>query len=205
MAKRLGISHAGYPNIAVYGPGDEYLGRIVGFGGTDSWFSQLKAVQAVGDELAELRRAAEEDPARWMDVAAAVAAIPDRSDDALQILEKIPEAQRDTDAFRSMKARLEADAAWLPVKEKLKELLQGVRSKDAAVEKAPVVFETVDGYLAAHDVAGSDGTAGALTVKAFFLHLTDQRAEAIEVARKLLGEHPESSQVDTILSRLPWQ
>lgn len=205
MSEKLGISQEGYPNIAVYGVGDEYVGRVIGFGGTDSWFGQLKDVHGVAERLASAKADAEADPSKWLDVAKLLSSIPDRGADALKVLDNVPEAMQKSEAFKTAKARLMAETAWPAAKEKAMALMQGVGSREEAAKRAPEVIGAIDAYLEEHDGTGAEGVAAALATKGFFLFLSDQRAEAIEVAKKLLAEHPDSPQVEQILRSLPWR
>ena len=205
MAKRLGIAQEGYPNVAIYGAGDEYLGRVIGFGGTDSWFGQLKDRQAVGEQLAELNTAAEKDPKAWLEVAAFVAKIPDRSADALAILDKVPAKLQKSDEYKQVRAGLKADAAWAEAHKGVLELMQGVRSREAAVSKAGDIIEKIDAFLADHGETGAEAVAAALSAKGFFLGLSGQDDKALEVLKTLFQEFPDSPQVKGLVNALTWR
>ncbi len=204
MAPKLGITMHGYPTIVVYGPGEELIGTVGGFGGKDSWFAQLKEVQSVGDKLVELKSAAEKDPAKWLDVAEMVSKIPGRADDALAILDRVPEKVKASEAYKTAKAGLEADVAWVEVHQKVLDLMQGVRSREQALEKAPDILAALDGYLGKYEDTGAQQVAAALAAKGFFLFLKDDRGEASKIARILLEKYPDSDAVERMLGSLPW-
>lgn len=205
MSQQLGISQEGYPNIAVYGADDGYLGRVIGFGGTESWFAQLQDVQTMGRKLDELRAAAKDDPSKLVELARTLADIPTRAPDAMEVLESAPASLKKSKDFKEARVQIAAAADWVAAERTISEAMEGVRSREAAVGKAPVVLEAVNAYLEAHGDVVAPPVARALATKGFFLFLADRRDEAIEVTKQLLEKHPDSPQVEQILGRLPWQ
>ncbi len=202
MSDRLGIAQVGYPNIAVYDPAAEYVGRVVGFGGTESWFQQVQETMAVSEKLTEAKATAEKDPAAWVAVAEVLVSIPDRAKDAIAALDNVPARKQKSAEFKSAKARIGARAGWGELEKELSGLLQGVRTKEAAAAKAPAGIELVDAFLKEHEGASSEVDPAALAKKGFFLVILDKDEEALAIAKRLLNDYPESDAAKALLRGL---
>jgi hypothetical protein len=201
-ATKLGISIGGYPVVAVYAAGPEYVGQVDGFGGRDWWFDKVKAAVATGEALTAAKAKAEKDPAQWLGVAELLAKVPNRTADAKATLEKVPEKSRTTKEYKQLSASLGATAAWAETLKTVRESFAGVRSVEVAKEKAGKALETIDAFLKAHLGASPEIDAAALSKKAGYLGFLDREKEAVEIARKLLEKYPESEAVDRILAAL---
>jgi hypothetical protein len=210
FAKKLGITQVGYPNVAVYDAGSEFLGRIIGFPGKDPWFEEVKNTWGVGEKLAAAKAKAEKDPAAWAEVATILSEIDDRLGDALAALEKVPEAKRAKD-YKATKALLLAKETWSKVDPLINEMFQAAMkdvgndpAKRSEVMKtvAPKGLEVVESFLKSHQGADPKLDAAAWAKKGFFLVLLEKKAEAAEIVRKILKEWPDSDQARAILGAM---
>lgn len=201
FAPKLGLPNEGYPNIAVYDGENEYLGRVVGFGGRDPWFENVKTTWSVSDRIHDAKAKAEKDPAAWAEVATVLDGIPCREEDALAAFEKIPEAKRGTD-FGKTKASYAAKASWAGVDRAWAQTRQGFKTPDAAKAALPKALEAVEAWMKDHAGADAKADAAAWARKGAFLVGLDRKAEAVEVALKLLKEWPESPQAQGMLRGL---
>lgn len=202
LAKKLGIADQGYPNVAVYDAESEYLGRVVGFGGKDPWFQEVKDVVQVGETLAEAKKKAAGDPAKWVDVAEVLKTIPDRAKDALAALEKVPAKAKKSKQYKAAEASIGARVAWSGTESTIDDLMKEVRSREAAQEVAPKAIEALDAFLKAHQGADKETDPAALAKKGFFLMLLDRAKEAVPLAKKILEEYPDSQQAKALLGGL---
>jgi hypothetical protein len=201
FAAKLGLPNEGYPNVAVYDGAGEYLGRVIGFGGKDPWFANVKEVWKVGEVLGEAREAARKDPAKWALYATAVGEIPGREKDALDALEKVPAAKRGKD-FAATKASFAARAAWAATDRDAKAALQGVKSPDDMKKAAPKALALVESWLQEHAGKNPKTDPTALARKGFFLVVLEKKAEAAEIAAKILKDFPDSKEALSILRAL---
>ncbi len=201
FAAKLGLSQEGYPNIAVYDAESEYLGRVIGFGGRDPWFKQVKDTWQVGEKLAGAKADAAKDPAAWAAFAALVAEIPGREKDALAAIEKIPEASRGKD-YAATRAGLAARFAWTDVEKALRASAKDAKSPDDLKKAAPKGLELIDGWLKDHGGANAKSDPAAWARKGGLLVLLERKSEAIEIATKILHDWPESPQAQALLRGL---
>ncbi len=211
-AKKLGLSQEGYPNVAVYAKGGEFVGRLVGFGGLKAWFGDLKDVTARGDGLAAAEDAAAKDPTRWIEAARLLLDVPepsaeaevirDRVEGIATLFDKAPAAARDSKDGKAVQTALDARKAWVEVESQIHELMQGVHTKDVAAEKAPQALEKLDAFLKDHAGDDARSEASVLAKKGFFLLISDKQAEAVEVAKHLLEAFPESEQAKQVVGAL---
>jgi tetratricopeptide (TPR) repeat protein len=201
-ADKLGISREGFPNIAIYDADQEYIGRVIGFGGVEPWFKQVKEVVAVGEKLSEAKQKAEEKPEEWIAVAELLMTIPDRADDALAALENVPKQKQKTKEYKAAVKRIGARADWKETEEALDALMQGVRTRDAAIERAPDALEKLDEFLKEHEGADPTLDPAVMAKKGFFLVLLGRLDEAIVIAKQLLEKFPGSDQTATLLRGL---
>lgn len=201
FAAKLGLSQEGYPNIAMYDVGGEYLGRVIGFGGRDSWFKQVGDVWKVGEKLAGAKADAEKDPAAWAAYAALVAEIAGREKDALAALEKIPEASRATD-YAATHAGIAAKSAWAEVEKGIRASTKDAKTPDDMKKVAPTNLERIEGWLKEHGGANAKTDPAAWARKGSLLVLLERKPEAVEVAMKILKEWPDSPQAQALLRGL---
>lgn len=203
MAKKLGLSQEGYPNIAVYAVGNEFLGRVIGFGGKEPWFKEVKQVVAVGEKLTEAKAKAEKDPAENIALAEVLKSIPGRTKDAQAALEQVPVKAKASKAFKAIERSLASRDAWDKVNASFGEALKGVRNVDEARPKATKVLDEIDAFLKEYAGADREVDPKAYAKKGFVLVvILDRPKEAIEIAKKLLDEYPESPQAKRLLRGL---
>jgi hypothetical protein len=205
----LGLPDKGYPNAAVYAPGGEYLDRIVGFIGNprpDEWFGRVKTAVETGKALADARKAAQSDPARWRDVAAALSEIEGREEDALNAMDKVPAEAKD-EAYATALKLCRARAKWVDVKKGIDDAVAANRQSEGTAEEkrealngiyAGAITE-VDDFLRDHKGGCARSDARALAQKARFLYQLDRKKEARAVAAILLNEYPDSQETDNLL------
>ena len=198
FAAKLGLSQEGYPNIAVYDAESEYLGRVIGFGGKEPWFKQVGDTVAVSEKLAAAKASAAKDPAAWSAFAALVGEIPGREQDALASLDKVPEASRGKD-FEASRAAVVAKVAWLDVEKEIRASTKDAKTPDAFKVAAPKNLERIDAFLKDHAGKNAKLDPVAWARKGSLLVLLDRKADAIEVATKLLKEWPDSPQAQALL------
>jgi len=201
FAAKLGLSQEGYPNIAIYDADAEYLGRVIGFGGKDPWFKQVKDVWQVGEKVTAAKADAAKDPAAWAAFASLIAEIPGREKDALAALEKIPEASRPKD-YDTTHAGFAARGAWTDVEKALRASTKDAKSPDDVKKVAPKSIEAIDGWLKDHGGASAKADPVAWARKGALLVLLERKPEAIEVAGKILHDWPESPQAQALLRGL---
>ena len=199
MSEKLGIAQQGYPNVAVYDADHEYIGRVLGFGGTAPWFRDVMDAVEVGETLTAAKAKAEEKPEEWIGVAEVLVGIPDRAEDALAALDNVPKRTQSSKAFKKAKARIEAKAGWGELDKELGTLMRGVRTKEAAAMKAPEALEKLDAFLKDHEGADPDVDPAALSKKGFFHVILDETEAAMKIAKRLLEEFPESDQAKGLL------
>lgn len=202
MATKLGLSKQGYPNIAVYDANQEFIGRVIGFGGTESWFKQVKDAVAVGEKLATRKEAATKKPEEWISVAELLLTIPDRAKDALASLDNVPKKKRKSKKYKAAVTRIGAHAAWGEVETELAGLMSGVRTREVAKEKAPAAIEKLDAFLKDHEGAAPELDPAALARKGYYLMFLDRAKEAAEIAKRLLTEFATSEETKTLLRGL---
>jgi hypothetical protein len=198
FAAKVGLSQEGYPNVAMYDGEGEYLGRVIGFGGRDPWFENVKDTWSVSEALAGAKASASKDPAGWSAVAALLDGIAGREKDALGALEKVPEGKRSAE-FSSLRASYAAKAGWADVERSIRKTMSGVKNPEEAKAAAPKVLEQVETWLGAHGGANAKLDPAVWARKGYFLVLADRKPEAAKAALKILSEWPESPQAQAIL------
>lgn len=198
MAAKLGLSQEGYPNIAMYDGAGEYLGRVIGFGGRDPWFKDVQETWKVSGTLATAKASAEKDPTAWAGYSTLVAGIAGREGDALTALDRVPEAKRDA-AFASARASLVAKAAWVDAEKALRATTKDAKGVEDMKAAAPKGLAIVEAWLKEHAGKNAKLDPAPLAKKGALLLLLDRKAEAIEIATKILHDWPESPQAQSIL------
>lgn len=201
LAVKLGLSQEGYPNIAVYDVGNEYLGRVIGFGGKEPWFKSVKETWQVGEKLSGAKAAATKDPALWGAFATLVSDIPGREKDALAAIDRVPEADRAKD-FAASRAALASKSAWTDTEKALRANTKDVKTPEAAKAAAPKGLELIEAWI--KDFGGTNPKADpvAWARKGSLLVLLEHKAEAAEVAAKILHDWPDSPQTQALLRGL---
>jgi hypothetical protein len=202
MAKRLGLPQEGYPNIAVYDADQDYVGRVIGFGGKDSWFQQVKGVVSVGDRLVEAKKKAEKDPAEWLHVAEAMNAIKGNAKHALEALGKVPPKTKSTKPYKTLEATLQSDVAWSDLDGEMTTAQTDAKTLDAFKPMTGKFVAAIDAFLKAHGGADKAVDAAATARKGRLLVVNGQTKEAADIVRKILEEYPDSDQARSILNAM---
>ena len=201
LATKLGISEEGYPNVAVYDGAGEYLGRVIGFGGLEPWFKEVKETWKASDQLATAKAAAEKDPSAWAGYSTIVAGIAGREEDALAALDRVPEAKR-AKTFAADRSSLEATLAWVDAEKALRATTKDAKGLDDMKSAAPKGLAIIDAWLKEHAGHNAKLDAASLAKKGGLLVLLDRKPEAIEIATKILHDWPDSPQAQAILRGL---
>ncbi len=201
FAAKLGLAQVGYPNIAVYDGEGEYLGRVIGFGGRDSWFKNVQETWGESEKLSTLKAAAEKDPARWCAYATEVGTIAGREKDAMAALDRIPEDRRDAD-YKAVHASLAASVAWTESEKAVGALTKTVKTQDDFKAAAPKILAIVESWLQEFQGASAKLDPLVLAKKGQCLVILERKPEAIEVAQKILHDWPDSPQAQNILRSL---
>lgn len=201
FAAKLGLSQEGYPNIAMYDAGGDYLGRVIGFGGRDPWWKDVEGTWKTGEALTEARAAAEKDPALWVDYATKLAAINGREKDAMAALERVPQDKRGKD-YEAARDAFGAKAAWLEAEKALRATTKDAKNVDDMKAAAPKGLALVDGWIKEHGGKNAKVDPVALAKKGGLLVLLARTSEAIEIAVRILHDWPDSPQATAILRGL---
>jgi hypothetical protein len=205
----LGLPDKGYPNVAVYGPGQEYVQRIVGFVGNpapDTWFGMVKDSVATSKRLAALRADAAKNPSAWLEVAAVLSDIEGREADALAAAEQVPAANRD-EAFTAALRMHRARAKWVEVRTGIDDAIAAARASGGDPDAQKRALEGIyagaltelDDFLRDHRAACGRSAPRALALKVRFHMILENRAAALAVAKILLEEYPESPETESML------
>lgn len=206
-AQAHGLAGKGYPNLAIYGPDGDYVHRVIGFGGMESWMPQVKAADDTAKKLAAAKEQAAKDPAAWAAVADAMSAIPDRERDALEAVRKVPADKRDA-SVEAVEKRLVGTIAWLDLS---KEADADMRTRtstldrndkpafQAGVAKAwkehgEAFFPKIDAFLAEHSASAPNVAPTAMFHKVRVLMSTERRDEAVALAKEIVAKFPDSNE-----------
>lgn len=201
FAAKLGLSQEGYPNVAVYDAEREYLGRVIGFGGKEPWLKQLGDATAMSGKIADAKAAAAKDPVTWAAFAALVGEIPGREQDALAALDQVPEAGRAAD-FAAIRGAFAAKLAWIGVEKEIRASTKDAKTPEAVKAAAPGNLERIDAFLKEHGGRNAKLDPAVWSRKGALLMQLDRKAEAIEVATRILKDWPDSPQALGILRGL---
>jgi hypothetical protein len=174
---------------------------VIGFGGKDPWFKQVKDTWQVGEKLAAAKADAVKSPALWAAYATLVAEIPGREKDALAAIDRVPEADRTKD-FAAGRAGLVSKIAWADTEKALRANTKDAKTPDAFKAAAPKGLEIVEAWIKEHGGANPKADAVAWARKGGFLVLLERKAEAAEVAVKILHDWPDSPQTQALLRGL---